>query len=163
MTVQCNYIVTGKSDARGHEFLCEGCGTRLWLPTLRVVPRGNCNPALAARHRAEASGPGTELHKIFDSLGIVPRKSCDCAAMTARMNGWGPDGCEANMAEIKLHLSKAYAGQPLVERLRVKTAAVTSGLAFEINWLDPIPSLVRLAIERAREKQLPIGEPRYTV
>ena len=70
MTAQCEFIATGNTDRTGqHEFLCNGCGTKVYLPTLRVTPRGNCNPKLAAAHRAEILGTGAELKKILSRLG----------------------------------------------------------------------------------------------
>lgn len=49
------------------------------------------------------SGPGTELKAILAGMGILPG-TCSCAAMLARMNAWGPEGCEQHLEEIVTHL-----------------------------------------------------------
>jgi hypothetical protein len=89
---------------------------------------------------------------ILKSLGQRP-DGCGgkCEALRRQMNRWGPDGCEQHLSEIVVHLRKAYDEQSLIDKLRVKAAAVASGVAFQIDdWNDPIPSLVRLAISRSR-------------
>lgn len=126
------------NDAR----TCTLCG---WIAPARHVRR-NC-----PKKRGSAdSGYGTELHKLLDSLGIQPSKSCNCAEMIRRMNAWGGGGCLDHLEEIVAHLRTAYKETSWTDRRRAELAALTTGLAWEIDWRDPLPSLVRLAVERAR-------------
>lgn len=69
--------------------------------------------------------------------------------MIAKMNHWGVDGCREHRDEIIEHLRKAYKQTSTPELLAATAKAVTSGLAFKLNPLDPLGSLVDLAIERA--------------
>lgn len=48
-------------------------------------------------------GPGTELKRILESLGIEPG-NCRCNSMVKKMNRWGSAGCHAHLREIVDHL-----------------------------------------------------------
>ena len=39
-------------------------------------------------------GPGTELSKMLKRLGINPTPTCQCRAMSQKMDAWGCDECE---------------------------------------------------------------------
>ena len=39
-------------------------------------------------------GPGTELSRLLKRLGINPTPTCECRAMSQKMDAWGPDECE---------------------------------------------------------------------
>ena len=41
-----------------------------------------------------AHGPGTELSKLLKRIGINPTPTCQCRAMSQKMDQWGPDECE---------------------------------------------------------------------
>jgi hypothetical protein len=58
-------------------------------------------------------------------------------------------GCEANRPEIlgRLRAAQARLGWP--DRLRAAARAVSSGLAFRLNPLDPAPGLLAEALRRA--------------
>jgi len=44
--------------------------------------------------RNQAHGPGTELSKLLKRLGINPTPTCQCRAMSQKMDQWGCDECE---------------------------------------------------------------------
>ena len=44
--------------------------------------------------QAVLGGPGTELSKLLKRFGIEPTPTCQCRAMAAAMDAWGPDECE---------------------------------------------------------------------
>lgn len=41
-----------------------------------------------------AHGPGTELSKLLKRIGINPTPTCQCRAMSQKMDQWGCDECE---------------------------------------------------------------------
>lgn len=69
--------------------------------------------------------------------------------MIRRMNHWGVSGCRANRAKIVAHLRSAYKAASYVELAKAAGKAVTTGLAFRINPLDPIGSIIDEAIRLA--------------
>ena len=87
-------------------------------------------------------GPGCRLKRLLSWWRIRDDGTCGCDEFAARMDGWGPDGCEQHMDEIIGHLAEA---------------AVRRGLPF-------IPAaarlLVRQAIAAARRETAPAPESR---
>ena len=90
-----------------------------------------------------ANGPGTELKKILDSLGIQPIASCQCAAKQAEYNRNGVEWCKANREAILADLKTAYDEASLLTKLRAGAKAVALGMPLTIE------GLLDLAIERA--------------
>lgn len=97
-------------------------------------------------------GPGTELKAILDSLDIQPHKGCACGDKVREMDAWGVDGCRLRREQIVQWLSESRAKLGWGGRLKAAFTAVGSGLALELNPVDPLGSLVDLAIRRAEEK-----------
>lgn len=97
-------------------------------------------------------GPGTELHKLF--LEIKIRKdSCErCLTLLATMNVWGPNRCRENKPQIVNELKSRAHEFNFGEKAKAAVMALVTGLAFELNWLDPFPGLVDEAIRRAKLK-----------
>ena len=89
-------------------------------------------------------GPGTELKKIFDSLGIKPKASCQCAARIHEMNRRGVQGCVETREEILGWLQEAYDESSIGERATAGILAIAKGYPMSLA------GLLDLAIERAR-------------
>lgn len=51
-------------------------------------------------------GPGCQLTKSFEWLGIRDDGTCGCKQYAAQMDAWGPDGCEEREEEILDHLGE---------------------------------------------------------
>lgn len=98
-------------------------------------------------------GPGTELKKLLASLGITEKPSCDCNAKAKVMDNWGVRGCEMRFPTIVQWLNEGKQRWGWTAAFGAGFQAVLSGLAFQINPIDPIPSLVRLAIENAKKEE----------
>lgn len=62
-------------------------------------------------------GPGTELKRLLESLGIQPTGSCACDARAALMDDRGPEWCRENMDTIVSWLREEAErrGMPFVE------------------------------------------------
>lgn len=97
-------------------------------------------------------GPGTELHDILESIGIKPPLTCECFQRMTAMNDWGIDGSIAHRDEIIAWMRDGQVNWGWREKMLAAGKAITTGLAFNINWLDPFPGLVDLSIERTRAK-----------
>lgn len=93
--------------------------------------------------------PGTHLHLLISELGGKPTSGCGCAAYAQQMDSWGLEKCRKRKPEIVEHLRKAYKGTSYAALATAIAKCVTSGLAFKLNPLDPLGSLVDEAIRRA--------------
>lgn len=108
---------------------------------------------LGMQPQPPSSGPGTELKAILHSLGVDPGPSCDCNQRAEQMDKWGVDGCKRYRDEIVGWLKEGQTRWGWKEKLAIAAKAVTTGLAFSLSLLDPIPGLVDEAIRRAEEKE----------
>lgn len=105
---------------------------------------------------APADGPGTELRALIASLGLTERPGCRCKAIAAEMNRAGAAGCRqhrsAFVARLKANADRWYGWGDWV---RAGANALASGLAFRLDWSDPLGGLFDEAVCRAEEKQQP--------
>jgi len=70
---------------------CFACG----LPAQSVQTYRRCEVHAGASLPAPPThGPGTELSKLLKRIGINPTPTCQCRAMSQKMDQWGPDECE---------------------------------------------------------------------
>lgn len=158
--------------------------TKYHHPVLGCDGNGQCHPGCKTRLRAEARrndpahaaklenlkrlaiqaaivddtppDPGTELKKLLASLGILGSTSCDCDNRIAQMQAWGVKGCQQNR-DLIIEWMRAGQGQwGWAAKLKAGVLAVTTGLAFRLDWSDPFPSLVDEAIRRALPRFLPV-------
>jgi hypothetical protein len=79
----------------------------------------------------QPQGPGSVLAGLFQSLGFKQEGGCGCAALQAKMNAWGVEGCREHHDEILDFLeTKAKAqGIPfarLVAKVALGTALLTT-------------------------------------
>lgn len=96
------------------------------------------------------TGPGTELKKIFVSIGIIGCKTgIECANLIKRMNAWGVEGCREHKEEILAELRQRQSAYGWLDKLKAAALSVTTGLAFVVDWSDPFPGIVDEAIRRA--------------
>lgn len=95
-------------------------------------------------------GPGSGLTILFAAVGILG--CCDCRDKAKLMNEWGDDGCRARREEIIGWLRAKVVSRE--DWLCAAALAFKSGLAFRLNWLDPLPSLVDEAIRRSELKHV---------
>jgi hypothetical protein len=109
-------------------------------------------PAEAIRLVPIGKGPGTELKSLLKQLGIAENPTCDCNAKAAQMDAWGIAGCREHFDEIVGWMRDGQQGWGWKDKLAAAAKAVTSGIAFQVNWSDPFPGLITLAIERATDK-----------
>jgi len=78
----------------GDSALCSRCGIESPWPG---VPR-MCRSAPGFLNEPQpvalpTHGPGTELSRLLKRLGISPTPTCQCRAMSQKMDQWGPDEC----------------------------------------------------------------------
>ena len=128
-------------------YVCQNCSQR---PVKIPPPQRTKHPKRVCKN-PPPPGVGDALHALIAKLGIEPKTGCECQKWIRKMNAWGPSGCEENMAAIVKHLRWAYSKTTWAEVIAGSFTALASGMALELNPLDPLGSLVRLAIERANE------------
>lgn len=86
------------------------------------------------------------------SLNINPSPKCDCNKRAAQMNEWGIAGCREHFQEIVGWMREGQHEWGWQDKLAAAGRAVKTGLAFQINWLDPFPSIIEQAIEAAERR-----------
>lgn len=144
-----NYALRAFLEAHSDWFVSEHREEQYgWTIISRVVSERPENPVWPWD---PGFGPGAELGKLLKSIGISDTPSCDCRAKRAQMNRWGVAGCTANREQIVTWMREGSERWGYAAKLRAAAAAAGTGLAFQLNWLDPYPSLVDLAIAKARE------------
>jgi hypothetical protein len=96
-------------------------------------------------------GPGTELKRLLESLGVHNVENCSCRERMEEMNRWGVAGCKERRNEIVDWMREGAPrfGWSVVVGAAFK--AVTLGLAFKLDWLDPFPAIADEAILRAEK------------
>jgi hypothetical protein len=105
---------------------------------------------LLSRDPAERTidrGPGWELHRIFDQLGVKMQEGCACRARIKQMNAWGAVGCREHFAEIVEALKADQHKYSWGTQFKAALGTIKSGLIFR-NPLDPLAGLVQEAIRR---------------
>lgn len=95
-------------------------------------------------------GPGVQLKFIFQELGF---EACGiCGEWICKMEQWGPDGCREHASEIIARLREAADKLSWGERFKLLGRTVSTGWVVKVNWLDPLPSLLNEAIQRAERE-----------
>jgi len=106
------------------------------------------------------TGPGSQLWRLLESLGIRHTATCPCLQMAERMNAWGPAGCRLARAEIvdQMRTNAKQYGWGTVAK--AAAAAIRIGLAWRLDLADVYGSLLDEAIRRAEASDaLPILSP----
>ncbi len=99
--------------------------------------------------RSTQSGPGQKLRELLAQLAIAYREDCGCEPFARQMDDWSIAGCLEHFDEIVHHLRENARKYSFWEHLQSAVKAAASGLAYQLNPLDPFPGLVREAIRRA--------------
>lgn len=164
----CDYSVI-RSEGERHLLRCAACGHERWGTYLDPsMYKRRCDQAAASLRQLrqvidaqEEAGPGTELTALLGGLGVA-KKCRRCKQRAQQMNLWGVAGCREHFDTIVDWVRKEYKAASLKEKLTAALKALGAGLAFTIDWTDPIPSLVTEAIRRAEEAPRAIGERSYS-
>jgi len=75
----------------------------LIIPKQNPIEQPKANRSVI-RETAMKHGPGSELHNLIPAF--LSSQGCGCKNFAAKMNMWGPDGCEKNKKDIVDHLVK---------------------------------------------------------
>lgn len=115
-------------------------------------------------------GPGTELKKMLESVGIKSTQNCSCNAKALQMDLWQVEGCEENYDLIVDWIREGAKKWSTIEEkdengvAKTKTwsqvinnnilaygiKSLINGWGFKVNPIDPFPGLVSQAINRAK-------------
>ena len=100
-------------------------------------------------------GVGSEFKKLCSQLAIDMPPNCTCNALCRTMDEMGPEGVRASKEQLAGQI-KANADNwgwtgKLAQFAKAGPKALLSGLAFKVNWLDPIPGMLDVAITRAEK------------
>lgn len=128
-------------------------------PRRAIAPAGSGVAPYRPGPRRRAGGPGTELKALLASIGLTDQAGCGCEDRAARMDVWGPAGCEARRDEILTWLRGQAAQLGWWGRLKAGAALAAIGMIF--YPLDPAAALLDEAIRRARAKAPPAAPWRW--
>ena len=100
-------------------------------------------------------GPGTELKKILESVGVKPSPTCDCNAKALQMDMWGSAECTANFDQIVgwMKAGEERWGWTGKWKAAAKLAIKDPMLALTLDPSDPFPGLIKAAIKRAKKEE----------
>lgn len=96
----------------------------------------------------ELPGVGTLLRGIFSEMTIVPVKKCGCAKIAQEMDTEGPDWCMAHRHELATRIYEKSSISEWIQAFASLPTNIQSGLAFRINPLNPVVSLIEEAVRR---------------
>lgn len=149
--IRKHHVTNGRVNQKQWDKLMHDLGI-----TGPVAPPTPAAPAIAEPPKAiEAApadaplGPGGHLKAIIATLGINPAPSCECNAKARTMDTWGVAKCKENRNTIVGWLRDGAPKWGWIDTIKAAAAAVTTGLAFKLDLLDPFGSLVDEAIRRA--------------
>lgn len=91
--------------------------------------------APAPRQAVPTEGPGTELKKLFDELGVKPKRSCQCDQRMKEMNQLGVEGCKRSHARILYTLMDAYDEASIATKATALAMALSKGLPLTLEGL----------------------------
>lgn len=90
--------------------------------------------------------------KITQQLGLKPPRGCSCHDLQIKMDAMGVDGCRERFVELKdeiiLNIEKWGWSDFFANIATAFGKSFTTGLAWKINPLDPLGSLLSEAIRR---------------
>ena len=98
-----------------------------------------------------SQGAGSELKAILSSIGINPA-NCKCNRIAAEMDRCSFQELMLRRDEFVGELREAYLKSSWLQRITAAGLALKTGLAFQINWIDPLPDLVDEAIKRSQKR-----------
>lgn len=133
------------------------CATAAYCVTCRYANRENRPPReqreipQPPKEIVPAEGPGTELKAIIASLGVTPTSTCGCESLANEMNMLGVDGCRRERERLVSALREKREAFGLEDTVKAAALAFANGLAWRINWKDPLPDLFDVAVRRAEE------------
>lgn len=138
--MNCQWELVGDAG-QGWELLeCVQCGRRVKVRA-GTTASAECGHA-AAKPRG---GVGTEIKRLFESLGVRPYSTCNCSALAAEWDRNGIAWCKAHRDDVLIpRLTEAYRKTDWLTVLRAAPLAAAQGL-----W--SIESLVERAIGRAEQ------------
>lgn len=105
--------------------------------------------------RTLKEGPGTEFEKLTEKLRLRKLSNCSCNTLIRRMNQLGVSGCRRERPKLLVDMKANYSLYGTSDKLWAAFHAITTGLAFKVDPLDPLPGLLDEAIIRAEKR----GEP----
>lgn len=107
-------------------------------------------------------GPGSELKKLNNKMGIKEKPDCSCNAIMNQMDWWGADQCEVHKDWIVKQVRANSEHYKWTEKISAGIASIFTGVAFQLeDKTDPYPSLVSLAIQNFRKIEHMFKEEDY--
>jgi hypothetical protein len=146
--VNCDLAYIRQTADGKHLLRCTRCPREQLVADPTKRRRAACGKVA----KSPKDGPGTELAGVAKELKLKEKPGCGCEEMRREMNRLGVAGCRRDRKRLASKLRAKAGSFGLSEKARAALAAATSGIALTINWLDPYPGLIALAIDRAEAR-----------
>ena len=108
-------------------------GNGRWLVDVEhpSYPHGPNKPPMPpiAPSAAAPPGPGAELKRLLERIGISASENCACNARARQMDQWGPEECLRRLDEISGWLSEEAAKRKLPYVVAIGKALVRKAVA----------------------------------
>lgn len=97
-------------------------------------------------------GPGTEMLRLTEELGVESKPGCSCKSTARTMDKLGVDGCRDRINELVLTVESNWDSWGWKEKVMAVSKASWKAVGLGINPTDPLRCLLELAINRAETK-----------
>lgn len=144
----CRYVY--RVPAEAFPIVCR-CGDLLELHGQKAVTAQEGQPVTIVAPIEE--GPGAELRAVIQGLDLAAPAGCGgCNSLMQEMNRLGVEGCRREYDRLLKSMRKNAKRFGWVDWSIAAMAALRNGIATEVNWIDPLPGLLNLAIQRAEQR-----------
>ncbi len=138
----CSYV-----RASDGTLLCSECGdstTRTFTDAPESWPRKICgNPQARVRRCGDYAA-------LLISQLVMKKNGCGaCDETITQMNIWGPEGCRQNRDTIIDRLRESYSKSSWADCIKAAANATRTGVAFKVNPLHPVESLLAWLVDEA--------------
>lgn len=140
---ECDNIPASKAEyVRGVH--CPRCTLWRYNPASRAAWEGQ---PIKAKEPTPVGGPGTELKRLFASLGVTGKPGCGCREVAAEMDRLGVVGVRAGLERLAGILREKAKEKGWMEKTKIALRATIRGIV--LNPFDVYGSLIELACRRA--------------
>jgi len=148
MNTDCAYAGHSKPNGRR---VCRLAIRLVSLDVCEVCDKATYTGKKTGVNSRSKIGTGTEFKKLCEQLGITLPACGACQATLLQMNAVGVAGCREKREEFVSEIKERAKSIGWLDYVHAAANAVTSGLAFSLNPLDPIGSLYDEAVRRVEQ------------
>lgn len=116
----CEFTAIGTTDTGRTLCRCQKCGKERSTALSPALIRMTCNGSRGL--------VGSEFKAAIKLLGYTKGKKCDCAAIEAKMNQLGPDGCRKEIESLAAAVVKSARKQKVTITIEMARWAIDEAI-----------------------------------